>query len=33
VAEARIGRAIEVVIRSQPVAAVTVETPFYKRAK
>jgi aminomethyltransferase len=33
VAEARIGRAIEVVVRSQPVAAVTVETPFYKRAK
>ena len=33
VAEARIGRAIEVVIRSQPVAAVTVETPFYRRAK
>jgi aminomethyltransferase len=32
-AEARVGRAIEVVIRSQPVAAVTVETPFYKRAK
>ena len=33
VAEARVGRAIEVVIRSQAVAAVTVETPFYKRAK
>jgi aminomethyltransferase len=33
VAEARVGRAIEVVVRSQPVAAVTVETPFYKRAK
>ena len=33
VADAVIGRAIEVVIRSQPVAAVTVETPFYKRAK
>jgi len=33
VAEARVGRTIEVVIRSQPVAAVTVETPFYKRAK
>jgi aminomethyltransferase len=32
-AEAQVGRAIEVVIRSQPVAAVTVETPFYKRAK
>ncbi len=33
VAEARIGRALEVVIRGQAVAAVTVETPFYKRAK
>ncbi len=33
VAEAHPGRAIEVVIRSQPVEAVTVETPFYKRAK
>jgi len=33
VAEARVGRAIDVVVRSQPVAAVTVETPFYKRAK
>jgi len=33
VAESHVGRAIEVVIRSQPVAAVTVETPFYKRAK
>jgi aminomethyltransferase len=33
VEEARVGRAIEVVVRSQPVAAVTVETPFYKRAK
>src|SRR5580700_2989008 len=32
-AEASVGRAIEVVVRSQPVAAVTVETPFYKRAK
>jgi aminomethyltransferase len=32
-AEARVGRAIEIVVRSQPVAAVTVETPFYKRAK
>jgi aminomethyltransferase len=27
------GRAIQVVIRNQPVDAVTVETPFYKRAK
>ena len=33
VAAAQAGREIEVVIRSQPVAAVTVETPFYKRAK
>jgi glycine cleavage system T protein (aminomethyltransferase) len=33
VTEAAVGRAIEVVIRSQPVAAVTVETPFYKRGK
>ena len=32
-ADAHLGRAVEVVIRSQPVAAVTVETPFYKRAK
>ncbi len=27
------GRAIEIVIRNQPVDAVTVATPFYKRAK
>ena len=27
------GKAIQVVIRNQPVDAVTVETPFYKRAK
>jgi aminomethyltransferase len=33
VADATIGRPIEIVIRSHPVAAVTVETPFYKRAK
>ena len=33
VAQATIGRAIEIVIRNQPVAAVTVDTPFYKRAK
>jgi aminomethyltransferase len=32
-AQAHIGRAIEIIIRGQPVAAVTVETPFYKRAK
>ena len=27
------GKTIQVVIRNQPVDAVTVETPFYKRAK
>jgi len=27
------GRSIQIMIRSQPVDAVTVETPFYKRAK
>ncbi|HVN05592.1 MAG TPA: glycine cleavage system aminomethyltransferase GcvT [Bryobacteraceae bacterium] len=32
-AQATVGRAIEIVIRNQPVAAVTVDTPFYKRAK
>jgi aminomethyltransferase len=32
-ARAVVGRAIEIIIRGQPVAAVTVETPFYKRAK
>src|SRR5216684_5375369 len=30
---ARIGRAIQVMVRNQPVDAETVETPFYKRAK
>ncbi|PWU12546.1 MAG: glycine cleavage system protein T [Terriglobia bacterium] len=30
---AEIGRIIRIVIRNQPVDAVTVETPFYKRAK
>lgn len=30
---ARTGRSIQIVIRNQPVDAVTVETPFYKRAK
>ena len=30
---ARIGRAIQVMVRNQPVEAETVETPFYKRAK
>jgi aminomethyltransferase len=27
------GNAIQIMIRNQPVDAVTVETPFYKRAK
>ena len=27
------GRNIQIMIRNQPVDAVTVETPFYKRAK
>jgi len=31
--QARIGRAIQVMVRSQPVDAEVVETPFYKRAK
>jgi aminomethyltransferase len=31
--EARVGRNIQVLIRNSPVDAVTVETPFYKRAK
>jgi aminomethyltransferase len=31
--QAEPGRAIQVMIRNQPVDAVTVETPFYKRAK
>ena len=33
VAEARPERAMQVVIRNQPVDAITVDTPFYKRAK
>ena len=33
VEQARSGRAIQVMIRNQPVDAETVETPFYKRAK
>lgn len=32
-AEARLGAQIEVMVRSQPVEAETVPTPFYKRAK
>ena len=31
--QAQPGRAIQIMIRNQPVDAVTVETPFYKRAK
>ena len=30
---AQIGKSIQIMIRNQPVDAVTVETPFYKRAK
>ena len=33
VQEARPGRAIQILIRNQPADAITVETPFYKRAK
>jgi aminomethyltransferase len=32
-AQAQPGQAIQILIRNQPVDAVTVETPFYKRAK
>jgi aminomethyltransferase len=32
-ADARPGRSIQAIVRNQPVDAVTVETPFYKRAK
>jgi aminomethyltransferase len=33
VADAVPGKTIQIMIRNQPVDAVTVETPFYKRAK
>ena len=33
VEQAQIGKTIQVVVRNQPVEAVTVPTPFYKRAK
>jgi aminomethyltransferase len=33
VAQAQPGKSIQIMIRNQPVDAVTVETPFYKRAK
>ncbi len=32
-AHAQAGKTIQIIIRNQPVEAVTVETPFYKRAK
>jgi aminomethyltransferase len=32
-AQAEIGRTIQVIVRNQPVEAVTVSTPFYKRPK
>ncbi|HUI56946.1 MAG TPA: glycine cleavage system aminomethyltransferase GcvT [Bryobacteraceae bacterium] len=31
--QAQVGKTIQIMIRNQPVDAVTVETPFYKRAK
>ncbi len=31
--EAKLGRAIQILVRNQPVEAETVETPFYKRTK
>jgi aminomethyltransferase len=31
--QAQTGKTIQIMIRNQPVDAVTVETPFYKRAK
>jgi hypothetical protein len=33
VGRAQIGKTIQVMVRNQPVDAITVETPFYKRAK
>jgi aminomethyltransferase len=33
IAQAQTGKTIQIMIRNQPVDAVTVETPFYKRAK
>jgi aminomethyltransferase len=33
VGQAQIGKTIQIMIRNQPVDAITVETPFYKRAK
>jgi aminomethyltransferase len=31
--QCELGRTIQVIVRQQPVDAVTVATPFYKRAK
>jgi aminomethyltransferase len=31
--KAKVGQPIQIMIRNQPVEAVTVPTPFYKRAK
>jgi aminomethyltransferase len=31
--QAQIGKSIQIMVRNQPVDAITVETPFYKRAK
>jgi len=33
VGKAQVGRPIQIIVRNQPVDAITVETPFYKRAK
>jgi aminomethyltransferase len=33
IGQSQIGKSIQIMIRNQPVDAVTVETPFYKRAK
>jgi aminomethyltransferase len=33
IGQAQIGKTIQIMIRNQPVDAITVETPFYKRAK
>jgi aminomethyltransferase len=33
IGQAQIGKTIQIMVRNQPVDAVTVETPFYKRAK
>jgi hypothetical protein len=30
---AEVGQTIQIIIRGQPVEAITVATPFYKRAK